>query len=938
LCACTSDDGSVEGVGSASFAIATERIDIDAPLNNASANVGGCSGTIISPTRVLTSNHCITGLNDARPGWGLRTSVAVTIGVDSALPLDHPRKTTTSPHVWYTGRPSTKEHDIAVVDLTSRVFVSNTLPGVIPVHPFEPGVYCPDGEVSDVVFSGYGATVEDGPPSRYRRIHGGETALCGFLHPGICTVSWSFEPYHGTYPGDSGGPLFAFSGATPLVCGVNEGWVDVGFEKSSVWARTSAPPDSDDDDALANELFIRRAAYDERNQRWIGDCPPTSSPDDDEDGVPNDCDNCPNDFNPTQLDSDGDGLGDVCDNCRFTPNPRRRGVQANSNFIEEVRHRGAPRRSTRAAPLPEDYLTTTYPGDSCDPNPLTVTTPTGTRYDEPGSGRTFPVNVHSCTRTGSVTVAERSVVKENVLRESSFIGERDTHVGWTRYLSCPCPPGQGCNQYESPCRANSVAMPNGPWTPMRLADASTGQTASFPDPTTGAETGFVPTQYFGMLGLSSPTRVPEGRSLAWRYWLGGDVPLPPPHRTCSPPECDTSDPFASKPEVVWSGIVWAWVSTYLPPSFGFPPFPPGPRGSLEEQELRQHVLSRFDVLEQVALDAVDSTSRICTLGQGPDARGVRLPDPETCPWCAGASFLTFRDRVNPVIASPGFADQPASPDALLVAQLGDASLRVVTASDAIEWSTGQQRRAVTVDLATHALVTTYVNEGGMLSPQTSLPSDTLRAARARAPDRLVAVLSGKRQEVAFFGERDDTGKILDSVRVVDLEVPSVTRQRILGDLKLEDPVAATYRAEDDSHYLLDRAHTGSRPVMRLVRVPRTLTVEIAHEWTRVGRFDEYALTTGAQGTLVVTAWSASQHAIALIDVGPRTYMAHALYFDKDAVVIPAHQNVDGITLGTRDATTGSLLLVRQSTSERTRGDRVSTEKKPLAMSDLQPVF
>lgn len=51
---------------------------------------------------------------------------------------------------------------------------------------------------------------------------------------------------------------------------------------------------------------------------WCSDCNENGIPDEceddtDADGVIDDCDNCPNEYNPGQEDSDGDGVGDVCD-------------------------------------------------------------------------------------------------------------------------------------------------------------------------------------------------------------------------------------------------------------------------------------------------------------------------------------------------------------------------------------------------------------------------------------------------------------------------------------------------------------------------------------------------------------------------------------------------------------------------------------------------
>jgi len=46
----------------------------------------------------------------------------------------------------------------------------------------------------------------------------------------------------------------------------------------------------------------------------------TCQPNNDGDGVPHDVDNCPNVWNPDQLDSDSDGIGNACDICPYDAN------------------------------------------------------------------------------------------------------------------------------------------------------------------------------------------------------------------------------------------------------------------------------------------------------------------------------------------------------------------------------------------------------------------------------------------------------------------------------------------------------------------------------------------------------------------------------------------------------------------------------------------
>ena len=52
-----------------------------------------------------------------------------------------------------------------------------------------------------------------------------------------------------------------------------------------------------------------------------GQCQHSHEPDRDNDGIRDDCDNCPDTPNPDQADADGDGVGDACDNCATVYNP-----------------------------------------------------------------------------------------------------------------------------------------------------------------------------------------------------------------------------------------------------------------------------------------------------------------------------------------------------------------------------------------------------------------------------------------------------------------------------------------------------------------------------------------------------------------------------------------------------------------------------------------
>ena len=69
---------------------------------------------------------------------------------------------------------------------------------------------------------------------------------------------------------------------------------------------------SDDPTTILREILVREGTPPECQSDADGLCDP-DDPDDDNDGVPDDSDNCVNTPNADQQDTDGDGIGNVCD-------------------------------------------------------------------------------------------------------------------------------------------------------------------------------------------------------------------------------------------------------------------------------------------------------------------------------------------------------------------------------------------------------------------------------------------------------------------------------------------------------------------------------------------------------------------------------------------------------------------------------------------------
>jgi len=129
--------------------------------------------------------------------------------------------------------------------------------------------------------------------------------------------------------GDKYGHAVAISGYTVFVGAGNHdhsGMADAGA------VYEVAIPSDVDDDGIADECDSCPEAFNPEQEDSDGDgygdicdnCPNVPNPDQadgDADAIGDACDNCPSDYNPGQADADGDEMGDLCDNCPSVFNP-----------------------------------------------------------------------------------------------------------------------------------------------------------------------------------------------------------------------------------------------------------------------------------------------------------------------------------------------------------------------------------------------------------------------------------------------------------------------------------------------------------------------------------------------------------------------------------------------------------------------------------------
>jgi hypothetical protein len=412
------------------------------------------------------------------------------------------------------------------------------------------------------------------------------------------------------------------------------------------------------------------------------------------------------------------------------------------------------------------------------------------------------------------------------------------------------------------------------------------------------------------------------------------------------------DNTKTKAEVILDGLVWSWVRTFVPASQPFPGLAAAPIDTeAQPASLRQYV-SHIKVSESGNFETTASPCRQLT--------AIRAIDTKDCLVCQGGVFLAAfvaASNPDPTFLSPGRFSLSAEGrvSSVVVNALLDPSRSIVLASDDRTWTTGRIRGVIVAqDRSIETFLTSGTN-GEILEPRFGRGSFAPSRASAqagpstatRAPGAFLAVLSGHRQDVAFV-ERDATGAVVQQLRTFDFDLASEVVKPFLGTYRLVDPIAMTYRAEDDAYYILDRTQDHG-PSMTMYRLPRGNTLEPLGTWNRPGNLREGALTTGSDGTLVITTWSDKKHAIAVLDVeGILRHRDHGerarhpqphrieivkLRFGKGTVAVPAHRNLDSLTLAVRDSN-GTLVPTRlMPDTPKSRDD-----DDDLEMDDLERAF
>jgi hypothetical protein len=734
-----------------------------------------------------------------------------------------------------------------------------------------------------------------------------------------------YEPYHGIQSGDSGGPLFYSNAGSTYTCGVAsrhyatfDDSIDIlialftasapaallSLQQESLWAGTNRG---------GNPAFIQNIAWDFNKHEWKGACSSTS--DIDQDGVPDDCDNCPSDYNPENLDTDGDGYGDVCDNCYQVQNNQSLNINKDAETARYMLLNGGSAPGTAGASNPCDAwsigtglgcggvvrgptdLTDSFPGDDCDPAPMTYVETMVDTYFDPTSSRDYPCATVTCSGTANPTTTCNGGAL-NLLEANPFVAIGPEALGETFVAACACT--SGGNDPRScilgNCTQTGFATDSrGPqYIPLTLANPNVAATSLdryvnyFP---LHSHHGYVP----GAVPTDHTNFASGAEAWAWLYWK--DLPLLSP--------ITSYDPGAT--ESAFQGLVMTWVRAYNFTST-YPTLDSAPSEGVHDgpgdvavspPALTPSLVRQL--YNGIALDEVynPETSpgwcppnqpwKIFTVPGGYIPTVQAYPTPTKFQY---EGITTSGPNTVATLLQYGHpnVDGESLLGATVVPEAAEASNTVVFALDAPP--PNSSARGVVIGNANRSLVDVLSASASGAFESSSNPGGGLTNDPPGSP---VVEVSNRRQEVAFFDDRDAQGNLLPRVRVYNFNLQAWQSKDLLGATKLENPMAVAYRSYNDAYYVLDRATVDGHGVVRIVEIPLGYNPQVLAEWPDTHAFDTYGVTAGFDGMVTVTASSSRRHAFARFAPAGATLNLRGLFFDDGEVVAPAFANEANIT-------------------------------------------
>lgn len=890
--------------------------DTEDPFRNATVRIGdpavlgtaSCSGTLLTARHVLTANHCLTGGYGNNPGWGETTTMQVYFGVNPGSSYNG-----SAPRLALTAKTYVRNHgpinssaavatDMAILTLNAdaRLGSASGQWNVQPVHPWEASYTCPGSWTAPIL--GYGQTQAGGYPSPTRQ-RSDVPVSCTLW---ACTyVAPSWQQYVGPIPGDSGGPLLFATGnsSIPYInCGVFSTYGPVTNPPTvsfANWAETSR---------LDNMAFVKNVAWDWKNGHWLE--PANCGSDSDGDGVGDLCDNCKPIRNSLQEDIDGDGIGDSCDNCRNTDSADT--TDSNTEAESAVLPPGQNTPDWQpAGERSSSWLSDNFPGDVCDPRPLTAIQPAGGRYAPSTNPRTLTGGCTShrgfgCGGPATTPNGCNALQRDNAVVENSFLGDvlRYRLQGSSRGMACSCPtqvPNDQCYALFGCTHLNAASGFGSGWVRMTLDDTSTWT----PTTITNSAGEFATVYGSTVPSLQAPplSAYPTTRPLGWRYW--DDLASLPP-TTWNPDPSDLTNTYKSIPRVVFDGLAWAWVKNHG--NVASDPAPPFSTvtGTTAQQNLRQVVAPvRLAVRED---GSPDQEGPPCVVSYRP----IIWPFEGMCPMCR-SSFLRIDLASDPWSSSvfqlsTGIRSASSAINFDLAIALATPNSTAFLAPDSQAFGKGAFVGAI-VDGSSHAVLGRVRESNGAFN--------LLSGSGGSGSGAIIAATSARRQEMVFF---KDTTAGPNYVRLYDFDVNGFRTSEILGPTMLVNPLAVTYRSEDDSYYVLDAAFFDgtSNPSMRLISISRGMSTRLLWEWARNVTPPRIRLSTGAAGAIIVACDGSKQHTIGELTVDDGGSVAlRRMLSGTGALSAPALQNFGGLFFWVDGATAPEMAPLPPLTAPKT---------------------